>query len=101
MLKITEKNYQDNVVQLDLEGKIIGEWVDELNSVCNRYLESRRELILNLSHVNFVNEQGVAILNDLSRRSVRLTDCSLFLKALLENGNAKKMIVNSDEKKGS
>jgi anti-anti-sigma regulatory factor len=83
MLRITETDTDGETTKLILEGRIIGQWVSEIRNCCEAALSEKRNLILDLSRVNFVDEQGLEVLKDLSRKKVRLTGCSIFLSELL------------------
>jgi hypothetical protein len=68
---------------LRLEGQIIGPWVDELQRTCDRLL-AVRAIVLDLSHVSFVERRGVELLRGLGTRGVPLLHCSPFVAEQLK-----------------
>jgi hypothetical protein len=67
---------------LQLEGQIIGPWVEELRRTCDQQLAAGA-LSLDLSHVSFVERRGVELLQSLGARGVPLLRCSPFVTELL------------------
>ena len=84
MLKVTHMAEDDKTVTLNLEGRIVGPWVDELKRECEICLAKRSKLILDLSNVSFVDNQGTKTLKDMIGDRVQLIGCSLFLSELLK-----------------
>ena len=56
MLKIVRKENSTETPILDLEGQVIGPWVQELDRVCEPILARGAGLSLDLSSVSFVSE---------------------------------------------
>lgn len=83
MLRITETKNSNNKVTLELEGKITSNWVTELISQCHKSFIDETMVILDLGKVSYIDEQGVYALKALHKEKVKLTNCSLFLSALL------------------
>ena len=83
MLKVTRVAEGKKTVTLKLEGRIVGPWVDELKRECEMCLAKRSKLTLDLSGVNFVDDQGIEALKAMMGDRVQLTGCSLFLSGLL------------------
>ena len=71
---------------MSLEGKISAQWTDELARVCQSSLRNFRDVTLDLSGVTYVDERGVALLLDLQRRNVEITNCSNLVDFLLKGG---------------
>lgn len=84
MLKITAIPEDNETVTLQLEGRIVREWVDEVRRECERSLAERSRVILDLSGVTFLDDQGIKLLKTLEGDCVRLSRCSTFLAALLK-----------------
>jgi anti-anti-sigma regulatory factor len=80
MLKISQIKPPNHVITLRLEGRVIGPWVEELRSECERLLESGAAVLLNLEGVTFVDRSGVALLQRLRQRGVDLRGCSPFVE---------------------
>jgi anti-anti-sigma regulatory factor len=85
MLKLTLVQEDEKAVTLKLEGRIIGQWVNELKKECERCMGRGNRLILDLSGVTFVDVQGIRMLRAVCGDQVKLIGCSLFLSGLLEN----------------
>jgi anti-anti-sigma regulatory factor len=83
MLRITTISTDAQKAIFQLEGKIINPWVEEINKECQKYLSSQEKLILDVSQVSFVDEEGVNLLKTLLKGKVELVGCSLFLSKLL------------------
>jgi STAS domain len=83
MLKIVTIGPEANGAVLRLEGQIIGPWVDELRRTCDRLLGAS-PIVLDLSHVSFVERRGVELLRALGTRGVSLLHCSPFVAEQLK-----------------
>lgn len=66
--------------ELQLEGRLSGPWVAELEQ-CWRTLDSPH-VTFNLTHVDYVDEQGRRLLNRARQQGVQLTGLSLYLRSL-------------------
>lgn len=88
MLIVSTVETDSNTTLFRLEGRIIGSWVDELRKTCEENLSNRKQIVLDVSMVSFVDEQGVGMLQSLAHRNVKLTGCSLFLSELLNSVSA-------------
>lgn len=84
MLKVTHVAEDDRTVTLRLEGRIVGQWVNELKRECEICLGKRRKLILDLSGVSFIDNQGITTLKTLLSDRVQLIGCSLFITGILK-----------------
>ena len=73
-----------NAVTLLLEGKVIGDAVDELNSSCDQALAEGRRLTLDLGGVSFIDRAGVALFHRLAARHVSIVNCSGFVAEQLK-----------------
>ncbi len=79
MVRISVTEATGNAMTLLIEGKVIGEAVDEVNSCCDRALAEGRRLTLDLSGVAFVDRAGVALFHHLAARDVSVINCSGFV----------------------
>ena len=86
-MKITKITEDDTCVTLKLEGRIVGQWVNELNKECKKYMGKRSRLNLDLSGATFVDDQGIKMLRAVVGDQVKLIRSSLLLSELLENGD--------------
>jgi ABC-type transporter Mla MlaB component len=85
MLRITEKVGTDQNARLHLEGQVVGPWVSEVRTVCERF--TGRELSLDLAGVSFIDREGIALFQDLQHSQVSLLNCSPFLVEQLKGGS--------------
>jgi ABC-type transporter Mla MlaB component len=79
VLKISVIGDSDKAVELALEGKLVGPWVDELDRLSHDALSQNKSLILDLEKVWFVDARGAALLRDLAGRHVSQNNCSHFV----------------------
>jgi len=85
MLRITEHMENGKTVRLRLDGAISLQSFDELKEACKRHQEeSRRTIILDMSGVDFMNDEAASRLADLRNESLRVINCSPFIATLLE-----------------
>jgi hypothetical protein len=84
MLKIVTVARENGPFVLRLEGRVIGPWVEELRRSCERTLATGTGLSLDLSHVSFLDRDGVELLRTLRTRDVALVNCSPFVAEQLK-----------------
>ena len=79
MLKISEGKRTRQAVTLQLEGRVVGPWVGELQQVCDLLLSDASKLALDLAEVTFADEDGIALLAGLRARGVELRNATPFV----------------------
>ena len=79
MLRIVEENVAKNSMTFRLDGRLVGEWVEVLRQSCEQAFQNDRPLILDLTGVNFADQEGVQLLRQLEPR-VTFIHCSPFLR---------------------
>ena len=84
MIRISVANSTGDAVTLLLEGQVIGEAVDELNSSCDQALAEGRRVTLDLAGVSFIDRKGVALFHRLTTLQVRVENCSGFIAEQLK-----------------
>ena len=84
MLKIQLLDQQDGAATLELAGRVVGPWVDELSRSCERILGVGGTLSVDLGGVSFVDRAGVEFLRRLRARAVALVNCSPFVAEQLK-----------------
>ena len=87
MVRITVTNANSDALTLLLEGQLIGEAVDELDSACERALANGQRLTLDLMGVSCIDRKGVALFHRLATRGVSIANCSGFVSELLKLRN--------------
>jgi ABC-type transporter Mla MlaB component len=83
VLKISIRDSEE-AVGLELEGKLVGPWVEELRRLSHEALSQKKSVTLDLGKVWFVDLRGVALLQELSRQRVSQINCSQFLSQQLK-----------------
>lgn len=86
MLRITHSGSQ-KLTTVDLDGKLLGPWVDELRAVTAK-LNGNEVVRLNLARLSFADQSGIALLQQLSRGGVELSGCSPLIAGLLASHRA-------------
>ena len=79
MLKISVRSESDQGINFELEGKLVGPWVDELRRLSDDALSQSKSVSLNLEKVWFVDARGAALLRSLARQQVLQNNCSPFV----------------------
>ncbi len=79
MLKIVLSETSRKTPTLELEGKLVGPWVEELRRSCEAVLSTGAKLTLDLSEVSFLDRNGVELVRSLTNRNVALLNCSRFV----------------------
>lgn len=86
MLKITKIQESASDVLLKLEGKITEQWAVLLDGECRSYLRKKKSIHLDCSNVEYIDAQGVEVLNNLPRKHVILMSTPAFVTELLHIG---------------
>ena len=84
MLKISVTSESSEAISFQLEGKLVGPWVEELRRLSNTALAKSEAVSLDLEKVWFVDSQGIALLRDLAKKKVAQLNCSQFISQQLE-----------------
>ena len=84
MLKISIISDSDQAIELQLEGKLVGPWVEELRKLSDEALSLQKNVSLDLEKVWFVDLRGVSLLRDLAKRQVSELNCSQFVSQQLK-----------------
>jgi len=83
MLRITS-NRSDTTDTLKVEGRVTGQWVDELSKAASAAVVEARRVVLDLSEVTFVDADGAALLRALRSRGIALAECSAFVSSMID-----------------
>lgn len=86
MLRISVKDTGPEATRVRLDGKISGEWVDELGRECLFLLDCGRTVTLDLAGVTFADYRGAESLRHLADRGVALENGSVFVQSLIAGG---------------
>jgi hypothetical protein len=82
MLKITVRRQEASQRVIRLEGKLLGDWIDEVRRLFLD-LDECPSPRLDLSQLTFVDREGAKLLLQLLRQGVRIESCSPFVTELL------------------
>ncbi len=88
MLKITHLAEDDTTVTLKLEGRIVGQWVEELRKECEIRLADQSQIILDLSGVSFADDEGIKTLRAMMDDRAELLGCSALLWGLIKGARS-------------
>jgi hypothetical protein len=84
MLKITNK-YESGVTTFQLEGKLTGDWVDELKSCWQETLKSGegKTIRVDLTGVTWVSDEGKSLLGMMHRHGAILLAANLLMAGII------------------
>ncbi len=83
MLRITTTDERPQAVTFKVEGRIVSDWIAELDRECHRFLKRGKSVFLDFSGVTFVDSEAVGMLKNLLTQNVRITRCSGLIQSLL------------------
>ena len=84
MLKISIISDANQAIQFQLEGRLVGPWVEELRRLGDQALSEQKAVSLDLQRVWFVDRQGIVLLRDFAQRQVSQLNCSQFISQQLK-----------------
>ena len=84
MLRISIIHRVDEGIQFQLEGRLIGPWVEELRRLSDQALSQQQVISLDLEKVWFIDPQGVELLRGLAKKRVAQINCSPFVSQQLK-----------------
>jgi len=84
MLRIAPRDTSGEERTLNLEGRIVGPWVDQLRRSCEEVLTMGAALTLDLAEVDFVDQEGARLLMNLMGSGVALVNCPAFVQEQLK-----------------
>ena len=91
MLKISRLSSKRTAIVLQLEGAVVGPWVDEVRRACadSRQGTNGRKprLVLDLSGVTFLDADAVNLFRELVTNGVSLTNYSVFIAEQLKEAS--------------
>lgn len=85
MLRISEICASGESVTLLLEGQVTQQSTEVVSETAEKVLEAQSHLILDLTGVTFADRRGIALLQDLQKRQVKLINGSPYLKEQLKD----------------
>jgi translation initiation factor IF-2 len=88
MLRITTRMDRTAVI-FELEGKLVGPWVNELEQ-CWRRLDTDQPLKIALHAVTFIDPAGKELLTEMRRNGAELVGEGCMIKAIIDEIEARK-----------
>src|SRR5580693_2189912 len=79
VLRISVTSDSDISIDFQLEGKLIGPWVEELRQLSNTALLGNKTVTLDLKKLWFTDLEGAGLLRELHQRQVSQINCSQFI----------------------
>ena len=83
MFRITLTGDDGHTIHVKVEGRVVGDWVPELDQVCGSCLAQNKKVILDISDVTYIDRRGVEVLKGVLGERVRIMGASLLIQALL------------------
>ena len=83
VIRITAQQ-EPSMTRLFLEGKLAGRCVDELDKCWQACPSEEVALLVDLTNVSFVDDQGKELLARMHKRGIKLFSTSLMTKCLIE-----------------
>jgi anti-anti-sigma regulatory factor len=84
MLLITDMRETEGTCRMELQGRLIGPWVDELRRVAGEAPPRCGRVVLDLSALSFIDGCGVALLRELASNGISLDGVTPYIAAMLE-----------------
>jgi len=84
VLRISVIRDSQKGTRFEVEGWLVGPWVEELRRLSDQALADSGALSLDLERLWYVGPNGVALLRDLARRNVAQVNCSPFIQQQLK-----------------
>jgi anti-anti-sigma regulatory factor len=85
MLRLTRIAGTHPTQTIQLEGKLLGPWVDEVRQECAAGMDPSSRISLDLSALTFVDAAGEGLLRDLIGRGLAVVACSGYVAELLRS----------------
>jgi hypothetical protein len=80
VLRISVITDSDENTRLQLEGWLVGPWVEEVRRLSSSVLSKSKTVTLDLEKLFFADPCGVALLRELSTKNVAELNCSPFVQ---------------------
>lgn len=85
MLKITKVALLDQEVTLQLDGRVMGPWVELLRTSAESVMGVGTKLTLDLENIRYVDCEGVGLITNLINRGTSLKNVPLFVSEQIRN----------------
>ena len=99
MLRVTTSQNND-LVELRVEGELTETTTHEVDQLSRGHLGAGRKVVLRLVGATFADRRGVALLRNLQKKGVMLTECSGFFSELLQSNPESSVDPPSQQRNG-
>lgn len=83
MVRITRKGTVAGTTTMAIEGRIVSEWIEVVETECHALLLKKQNVLLDFSGVNFVEGEGVRMIRRLLHKGCRVVNCPAFIHQVL------------------
>ncbi len=83
MVRITLNDTAPGMTVVEIEGRIVSEWINVVETECQALLSEKQNVLLDFSGVNFVEEEGVRMIRRLLHKGCRVVNCPAFIQHVL------------------
>lgn len=83
MVRLTLKATHPSTTTVEIEGRIVSDWIEVVETECQRLLAQGNNVVLDFSAVNFVGEDGVRMIRQLMTKGCRVVKCPPFIQQVL------------------
>ncbi|MDR4495864.1 MAG: STAS domain-containing protein [Nitrospirales bacterium] len=83
MVRITLNDTAPGTITMAIEGRIVSEWIDVVETECQALLLTKQNVLLDFSDVNFVEGEGVRMIRRLLHKGCRVVNCPPFIYHVL------------------
>jgi len=84
MLRISTTVESPTLIGLKLEGQIISEWVKVLEEECFKVFQKKKNIVIDVSGVSFIDCHGVDLFKRLSGENLHVKNCSPLILEMLD-----------------
>ena len=86
MLRITRVAEGPSPVTLRLEGRIVSDWVSVVERECLTWLQDKRQVILEVAEVTFIDRRGLEMLRRIISPQLQILNAFALIEELLQRG---------------
>ena len=83
MVRLTLKARHHGTTTVEIEGRIVSEWINVVETECQGLLAQGNNVVLDFSAVNFVGTDGVRMIRRLITNGCRIKNCPPFIQQIL------------------
>jgi anti-anti-sigma regulatory factor len=83
MVRLTLKAPHYGSTTVEIEGRIVSEWINVVETECQGLLAQGHKVVLDFSAVNFVGADGIRMIRRLITKGCRIQNCPSFIEQVL------------------